>query len=216
MTTYVYQQVSAGIGRDRSVSRRHILKGIPAASLAAGAFGWTDWAAVNAEELRRQGKACILLWMQGGASQYETFSPKPGHASGGDTAVIDTSVPGIQVAENLPNLAKQMDHLAVVRSMATDDNIHSSSGHWVLTGKKYVGPNARTLQPTDWPYFGSHVKRYRPSDVMPALSTVMVPDIIRLNENVTPAGQTGGLMGLQWSPERFVGCLLYTSPSPRA
>jgi hypothetical protein len=152
-------------------------------------------------------KNIIFLYLNGGPPQHETFDPKPDAPAEvrGVYQPIQTNIPGIQFCELLPRIAAMADKLAVVRSMATDDNIHSSSGHWVLTGKKYVGPNARTLQPTDWPYFGSHIKRYRPSDVLPALSTVMVPDIIRLNENVTPAGQTGGLMGLQWSPERFVG-----------
>ena len=83
--------------------------------------------------------------------------------------------------------------------------LHSSSSHWVLTGYKYVGPNPRTIQPTDWPYFGSIIKRYKPSDILPPLSTVWIPDIMRLNENVTPAGQSGGLMGSEWDPDRFVG-----------
>jgi len=152
-------------------------------------------------------KNIIFLYLNGGPPQHETFDPKPDAPAEvrGVYQPIQTNIPGIQFCELLPRIAAMADKLAVVRSMATDDNIHSSSGHWVLTGKKYVGPNARTLQATDWPYFGSHIKRYRPSEVLPALSTVMVPDIIRLNENVTPAGQTGGLMGLQWSPERFVG-----------
>ena len=56
----------------------------------------------QAAELRKRGMACILLWMQGGPSQFETFSPKPGHANGGETKAIATSVPGIEIAENFP------------------------------------------------------------------------------------------------------------------
>lgn len=89
--------------------------------------------------------------------------------------------------------------------MATDDNIHSSSSAWVLTGYKYRGPNARTIQPTDWPYLGSVVKQLKPSEKLPALTSVWLPDIMRLNENVTPAGQTSGFLGPRWNPEVFVG-----------
>ena len=185
MTTCVHQQVSAGIGRDGSVSRRHILKGIPAASLAAGAFGWTDWAAVNAEELRRQGKACILLWMQGGASQYETFSPKPGHASGGDTAVIDTSVPGIQVAENLPNLAKQMDHLAVVRSMTSREGSHTRATYLMHTG--YL-PSATVKYPT-WGSIVSHEIGDRECEL---------PAFVRIGSS--RRGGSGGMLGVEYDP----------------
>jgi hypothetical protein len=152
-------------------------------------------------------KNIIFLYLNGGPPQHETFDPKPDAPAEvrGPFNPIQTNIPGIQFCELLPRTAAIADKLAVVRSMATDDNIHSSSGHWVLTGYKYQGPNARTIQPTDWPYFGSLIKRYRPSETMPALSAVWVPDVIRLNDNVTPAGQTGGMMGSQWTPERFIG-----------
>ena len=152
-------------------------------------------------------KNIIFLYLNGGPPQHETFDPKPDAPVEvrGPFNPIQTNIPGIQFCELLPRTAAIADKLAVVRSMATDDNIHSSSGHWVLTGYKYQGPNARTIQPTDWPYFGSLIKRYRPSETMPALSAVWVPDVIRLNDNVTPAGQTGGMMGSQWTPERFIG-----------
>ena len=49
------------------------------------------------------------------------------------------------------------------------------------------------------------VKMLKPSEVLPPLSAVTVPDVWRLNENVTPAGQSGGFMGSQWNPDVFVG-----------
>lgn len=152
-------------------------------------------------------RSIIYLYLNGGPPQHETFDPKPDAPAEirGPFNPIQTNIPGIQFCELLPRTAAIADRLAVVRSMATDDNTHSSSGHWVLTGNKYQGPNPRTIQPTDWPYFGSLIKRYRPSEKMPALSAVWVPDVIRLNENVTPAGQTGGLMGSRWTPEQFIG-----------
>ncbi|MEX0818743.1 MAG: DUF1501 domain-containing protein [Pirellulaceae bacterium] len=152
-------------------------------------------------------KNVIFLYLAGGPPQHETFDPKPDAPADirGPFNPISTNIPGIQYCELLPRTAAMADKLAVVRSMATDDNTHSSSSHWVLTGYKYVGPNPRTIQPTDWPYFGSIVKRYKPSEILPPLSTVWIPDIMRLNENVTPAGQSGGFMGSEWDPDRFVG-----------
>jgi hypothetical protein len=111
----------------------------------------------------------------------------------------------VQFCELLPRVARMADRLAVVRSLWTNDNNHDSSGFWLLTGYKYVGPNSRTIQPTDWPYFGSLVKKLKPSDALPPLSTVWIPDRMRLNENVTPAGQTAGFLGSQWNPDTFVG-----------
>ena len=152
-------------------------------------------------------KNVIYLWLQGGPPQHETFDPKPNAPVEirGPFRPISTNVPGIQFGELLPRTAAMADKLAVVRSMSTDDNIHSSSGYWVLTGEKYTGGNARQIQPGDWPYFGSVVKMLKPSERVPALSSVWIPDLLRLNDNVRPAGQTGGFLGAQWDPDRFIG-----------
>lgn len=152
-------------------------------------------------------KNVIFLYLAGGPPQHETFDPKPDAPVEirGPFNPISTNVPGIQFCELLPRTAALADKLAVCRSMATDDNIHSSSGAWVLTGYKYRGPNARTIQPTDWPYLGSVVKQVKPSEQLPALTSVWLPDVMRLNENVTPSGQTAGFLGRQWNPEVFVG-----------
>ena len=64
--------------------------------------------AVQADELRKRQMACILLWMGGGPSQFETFDPKPGTANGGDTKAIDTAVPGIKIANGWNKTAKVM------------------------------------------------------------------------------------------------------------
>jgi hypothetical protein len=152
-------------------------------------------------------KSVIFLWLAGGPPQHETFDPKPTAPLEirGPFKPISTNVPGIQFCELLPRTAAMADKLAIIRSLSTNDNTHDSSGYWLWTGYKYQGPNSRTIQPTDWPYFGSLVKRLKPSDTLPPLSTVWLPDIARLNENVTPAGQTGGILGQEWDVDRFVG-----------
>jgi len=152
-------------------------------------------------------KNVIFLYLAGGPPQHETFDPKPHAPDGirGPFKPISTNVPGIQFCELLPRTAAISDKLAICRSIATDDNVHSSSGAWVLTGYKYRGPNARTIQATDWPYFGSVVKQLKPGEKLPALTSVWLPDMMRLNENVTPSGQTAGFLGPQWNPEVFVG-----------
>src|SRR5207244_1216408 len=97
----LHRHLRLAVDRDGVIGRRAFLRGISAASLAAGALSWTDLMSVHAEDLRRRNKACILLWMQGGPSHFETFSPLANHPNGGGTKAIDTSVSGIQVAENL-------------------------------------------------------------------------------------------------------------------
>jgi len=152
-------------------------------------------------------KNVVFLYLLGGPPQHETFDPKPEAPLEvrGPFKPIHTNVPGIDFCELLPRTARIADKLAVVRSISTDDNNHDSSGYQLLTGYKYVGPNSRTIQPTDWPTFGSMVKMLKPSEVLPPLSAVTIPDVWRLNENVTPAGQTGGFLGSQWNPDVFVG-----------
>jgi hypothetical protein len=152
-------------------------------------------------------KNVIFLWLQGGPPQHETFDPKPDAPVDvrGPFRPIATNVPGIRFCELLPRTACHADKLAVIRSLSTRDDNHDVSGYWLLTGYPYGPGSARQIKPTDWPYFGSLVKMLKPSQKLPALTSVWIPDLMRLNDNVTPAGQTAGFLGKQWEPERFVG-----------
>jgi hypothetical protein len=169
----------------------------PDSSLGRGLAGATFGRARNV----------IFLWLQGGPPQHETFDPKPDAPAEirGQFRPIATNVPGIRFCELLPRTARLADELAVVRSIATDDPNHDVSGYWVLTGYPYGPGSARQIKPGDWPYFGSVVKMLRPSESVPALTSVWVPDVMRLNDSVTPAGQTAGFLGRAWEPERFIG-----------
>ena len=152
------------------------------------------------------GKARNLIWlyMSGGPSQYETFDPKPNAPAEirGVFNPIETSVPGIQICELLPRVARIVDKLAIVRSMATDDPNHESSGYWINTGRKYAGPNMRSLSPNDWPTLGSIIKMLKPSTSLP-FSSVMLPEPIIANPNVFLPGQNAGFLGQRWDPEIF-------------
>ena len=68
--------------------------------------------------------ACILLFMRGGPSQFETFDPKPGTANGGPTKAIDTAVTGIQIAEDWPQRRQAMKDIALIRSMTNKEGEH--------------------------------------------------------------------------------------------
>ena len=151
-------------------------------------------------------KNVIFLWLQGGPPQHETFDPKPDAPVDirGEFKPINTNVPGIQICELLPRIATICDKLAIVRSISTHSDLHDASGYWVLTGNKYGGTQSRQIAPTDWPYIGSIVKLLKPSEKLPAYSSVWLPDVMRLNDNVQPAGQTSGWMGKRWEPERVI------------
>jgi hypothetical protein len=179
-----------------------------AAQSAAGAPGPSNRLTDGLEgTVFGRAKNVIFLWLQGGPPQHETFDPKPDAPLEirGEFRPIQTNVPGMQFCELLPRTARRADKLAVIRSLHTDDNNHDVSGYWVLTGYPYGPGSARQIKPNDWPYFGSIVKMLKPSERLPALTSVWLPDVMRLNDNVTPAGQTGGFLGSLWDPERFVG-----------
>jgi len=151
-------------------------------------------------------KNVMVVWLQGGPPQHETWDPKPDAPAEirGAFGPIQTNIPGIQIGELLPRLATRADKLAIVRSLCTHNDLHDASGYWVLTGYPYRGRQSREISPTDWPWLGSVIKQLKPSKELPAYSAVWLPDWMRLNDNVTPAGQTAGFLGHQWEPERLV------------
>ncbi|HZZ70654.1 MAG TPA: DUF1501 domain-containing protein [Pirellulales bacterium] len=131
---HLTHEIGVHLNRERVISRRDWLRTISAGAVAAGTLSFTDLLSVHAGDLRKQGKSVILLWMQGGPSQFETFSPKPGHANGGETKAISTAVSGIEIAESYPNLAKQMQDVAIIRSMTSKEGSHPRATFLLHTG----------------------------------------------------------------------------------
>jgi len=125
--------VQVRTGRDGVLSRRTFLRSVAAGAAGLG-FGFKDTMTLHAEELRKRGMACILMFMRGGPSQFETFDPKPGTSVGGPTRAIDTAVSGIQIAENWPNVAKAMKDIALVRSMTNREGEHQRAAYQLHTG----------------------------------------------------------------------------------
>src|SRR5207244_6789640 len=116
------------------ISRRTFLRNVAVGGATAGLMSWKDAVALHADELRKRGMACILLFMRGGPSQLETFDPKPGHANGGPTKAIPTEVSGIHIAENWPHVAKQLKDIALVRSMTNKEGEHQRAAYQLHTG----------------------------------------------------------------------------------
>ncbi len=79
-------------------------------------------------------KSLIILWMQGGPSQLETFDPHPSSKIGGETKAIETSVPGLQIASTLPRTAEIMHHATLVRSMVSKEGDHERATYNMKTG----------------------------------------------------------------------------------
>lgn len=106
----------------------------------------------------RRDKAVILLWLDGGPSQLETYDPKPEAPAEfrGPYGVIDTVVPGIRISEMLPEHARHADAMAFLRSLHHDNGDHFAGAHWMLTGR--FGSTAAS-QPQKHPSVGSYVAR---------------------------------------------------------
>jgi hypothetical protein len=112
---------------------------------AAGAFGlsmsgWMETLAADAAADPRRRRSCILLWMNGGPSQMDTFDLKPGHANGGPFKEIPTSVPGLRISEHLPKIARFGDRMAVIRSLTTKEGDHGRASYLMRTGYLPQGP----------------------------------------------------------------------------
>jgi hypothetical protein len=102
--------------------------------------GWLEAMAQDAAADPKRKRACILLWMNGGPSQMDTFDLKPGHPNGGPFEEIDTKVPGIKIGEHLPKIASHTDRMALIRSMKTREADHGRATYQMRTGHLPGGP----------------------------------------------------------------------------
>jgi hypothetical protein len=90
--------------------------------------------ATAAGHAKGRNKKLLVLWLEGGPSQFETFDPKPGTATGGPTKSLATDVDGWTISEFLPGLRRRADQLCVIRSMTSKEGNHSRAREFVKTG----------------------------------------------------------------------------------
>lgn len=118
-----------------AVSRRQFLAGTAAG--AVGMLGFQDMLTpANAEEIRRQDKRVLVIFLAGGVSQLETWDPKPGTNTGGPFQAIPTTVPGVHISELLPHTANQAHRLAIVRGVNTAQDDHGEGAYIMQTGRR--------------------------------------------------------------------------------
>jgi len=128
-----------------NISRRDMMTLAAAGLMGGSASGWfsafASDATKSAAATGRKHKSCILLWMNGGPSQFHTFDVK----EGGEYKSIKTAAPGIEISEHLPELAKQAKEMAIIRSMSTGEAIHDRARLLMHTGYK---PNPSAASPS--------------------------------------------------------------------
>lgn len=145
----------------------------------------------------------IVVWLPGGPSQMQLWDVKPDSPSQarGTSRPISTSAEGVQIGHVLPRIARQMHHVALVRSVtlgAEDDN------HEIGHQKMLAGLRTRVAGATihdsrkDWPSLGSVISSLKPVDVgLPC--SIHMP--IRMTHRGVPfSGETAGMLGGKYDP----------------
>ncbi len=150
-------------------------------------------------------KSVIVLFNSGGVGQHEAWDPKPEAPAEirGDFGAIATRTPGLFVGELMPRIAQLTDRIAVIRTMVTGDNAHSTSGYQMLTGVPHIPlnrENAKPGRPNDIPSYNAIVQALRPRrGGLPA--SIVLPRALANNGGRDPwPGTDAGLLGKKYDP----------------
>lgn len=175
--------------RPTGLTRRDWLTMSAAGVVGYSMSGWLERLAAGAANHPQRRRSCILLWMNGGPSQLDTFDPKPGHANGGPFRDIATSVPGIRISEHLPRLARTAQDLAIIRSMNSREADHGRGSYLMRTGYPPGGP-------VQFPTLGSLFSREleRPGAELPNYVSIAPYPFF------SPAAYGPGFLGPQYAP----------------
>jgi len=133
-----------------------------------------------AENGKTRPRSLIVLWLQGGASQLETFDPHPDTVISGGSPAIATAAPGIRIADGLPQAAEIMSDLSVVRSLVSKEGDHARATYNMKTGH-------RPIPGLEHPSLGSIVCHELPGDGLD------IPSHISILPSQAPA--RGGYLG---------------------
>ena len=169
----------------RGMNRRHFMSHLAgAAAMTAPALAMGQSIRSQAEQLKRNGKSAIMLWMSGGPSTMDIWDLKPGANTGGEFRPISTSGE-VQISEHMPMMAKQMHNAAIIRSMSTREADHGRGRYYMHTG--YV-PNPNIEHPS----YGA-VVAHETIDQRPHLE---IPPFVTVG-----GGSAGpGFLGMAWAP----------------
>ncbi len=145
-------------------------------------------------------KQAIVILLQGGCSQLDTWDMKPDAPAEyrGEFQSIATSLPGYRVCEHLPLLAARTRRFNVLRSVYHGTPSHEAAIHWVLTGYDYPGANVTTKNRNDKPSVGSFVAKVRGPSRPGLPAYVCVPDKGQLGDRVRYAG--AHFLGMAYDP----------------
>ncbi len=182
---------------DHLLARRRFLGQLAAgSSVLVGGLGALVRPAAAAHLASAQ-KRILCFNMHGGLSQLESWDPKPGTDTGGPFRAIPTSVPGIHISELLPNVAKQMQHLMIVRGVNTKEDDHGKGAYMMTTGR-------RQTPAADYPSLGAVTAKALASQDNP------IPGHIR----ITPGGGGGRSEDAAYLGPRYASIVLGNGNPP--
>ena len=172
-------------------SRRDFMKFGLAGAFGVSHSGWLGSLAKAAEQNPPR-RSCILLWMNGGPSQTDTFDLKPGHKNGGPFKEIETAAPGVRISEHFSGLAKQMKDVAVIRSMTSKEGDHGRATYLLQTGYRQEGS-------INYPSLGSMVSKElgKPNHDL--------PNFVSVSPFRFGRGGGAGFLGPQYAPLTVTG-----------
>lgn len=190
--------------RNHSASRRDWMR-----QCGLGVMGLSLPQLLRADETAKASpfaKSCVLFILHGGPSQLDTWDMKPNAPAEvrGEFKPISTNVPGIQIVEHLPKLAKMANRFTIVRSMTHSSVFHNSATYLATTGQPPLRDLiAFTPSENDFPHLGAQVTHQLKGqrDIPTAVS---LPDPVSDGPYTTP-GQNGGFLGSRYAPFPIYG-----------
>jgi uncharacterized protein (DUF1501 family) len=155
----------------------------------------------GAEKPRARAKSCIFVFLAGGPSQLETFDPKMESPSECRSIfpAIASKVPGTQLCEYLPDIAKQADKVALIRTAWHKCGGHFGGHRYALTGYSAPGSQDQPSRPDDKPGILSlAVKHLGARNTLPP--GIMLPWVATDQGNGASGGMGAGVLGKQYDP----------------
>jgi hypothetical protein len=208
-TSHFQERFVLNVGRlipnqDDRLGRRALLQ---AGALGAVGVSLADVLRAEAAEQggRAKAKSVILLWLWGGPSHLDTFDlkPKAPLEYRGPYAPIDSAVPGIEIGELFPQIARRTDKLAILRSIHATSNDHGIAGTIGLTGSESGGlslggkQNRGQVRPTH----GSVVSRVLGFDPKMPRFVTFGGNLHQGHKRIV--GEGGGTLGAMHDPFRL-------------
>lgn len=167
------------------MTRRHFMQhAAGAGALLGSSLAMGHSLQLHAQELKKNRKSAILLWMGGGPATIDLWDLKPGTSTGGPFKPISTSG-DVQISEHLPMMAQQMHNMAIIRSMSTREADHDRGRYYMHTG--FV-PNPNVEHPSYGAVLAHELMSQRPE--------LEIPPFI----SVGGASEGPGFLGMAWSP----------------